>query len=59
MSLEFFIRGEFRSTHVENSNYKGLRELGWVSLGVTLKSRAEYVLQSVALPESFPFGIAL
>ena len=44
---------------MENSNYKGLRELGWISLGVTLKSRAEYVLQSVALPESFPFGIAL
>ena len=44
---------------MENLNYKGLRELGWILLGVTLKSRAEYVLQSVALPEWFPFGIAL
>ena len=44
---------------VENLNYKGLGQSGWISLGETLQSRAELVLKSVALTEWFPFGVAL
>ena len=44
---------------VENVNYKGLRQSGWVSIGKTLQSRAESVLQSVTLTEWFAFGMAM
>ena len=44
---------------VENLNYKGIRQSGWISLGETLHSKAELVLLSVAVTEWFPFGRAV
>ena len=34
---------------VENANYKGLRQSGWISIGKTLQSRAESVSLSLSL----------
>ena len=45
-----------RKGSVENINYQGIRQLGWISLDETLTSRTELALQSFAFHEWFPCG---